>query len=213
MYITIIKLRFSKLDHINLECLIEKWSTENPESKFHFQPYQLENGKETEARIDEMVDGSGHNLLTDNIHVIPEAKNVTKKFLFVHQNSWQKWLLMRYRNELCLLDATYHTTKYSLPLFFIVVKANVKYQVVGCFVTQDEKTDSILEALEIIKGWNPTWNPKFFMTDYCEEEISALERTFKGEITVNRVWLNFGSGGIFERESDFEMICSNVTLM
>ncbi|CAH3020845.1 unnamed protein product, partial [Porites evermanni] len=45
----------------------------------------------------------------------------TEKFLFVHQEVWQQRLLRRYGSELVLLDATYKTTKYALPLFFLCV--------------------------------------------------------------------------------------------
>jgi len=29
------------------------------------------------------------------------------------------------------------------------------------FVVQDENAQQILEALAILKGWNPNWNPPF----------------------------------------------------
>lgn len=51
------------------------------------------------------------------------------KLLFIHQTSNQKRLLSRYGSELTCLDATYKTTHYALPLFFLVVKTNVDYQV------------------------------------------------------------------------------------
>ena len=41
--------------------------------------------------------------------------------------------MTRYGNEMTLLDATYKTTRYNLPLFFLVVKTNVNYAVVGGF--------------------------------------------------------------------------------
>ena len=78
----------------------------------------------------------------------------------------------------CLLDATYRTTKYALPLFFIAVRANVGYFVVASFVLEHETTSAISEALDVIKKWNPNWNPKFFMTDFSEAEIRAIETTF-----------------------------------
>ena len=34
------------------------------------------------------------------------------------------------------------------------------------------------EALEVLSRWNPDWNPQFFMTDFSEAEISALELCF-----------------------------------
>ena len=86
-----------------------------------------------------------------------------------------------YGKDICLLDATYKTTKYSLPLFFVAVKTNVNYQVVASFVIQDESTDSITEALSMIQAWNPEVNPKAFMVDYCAEEIEAIERVYPGK--------------------------------
>ena len=53
------------------------------------------------------------------------------------------------------------------------------------FVLQDESTDSIKEALQVIKDWNPDWQPSFFMTDFCEEEIQPVEETFPGTTTLS----------------------------
>ena len=89
-------------------------------------------------------------------------------------------MISRYGNEIMLVDATYKTMRYELPLFFLVVKTNVNYVVVGSFVTQNETTTSIKDALRMFRDWNPTWQPKFFMTDFCFEEINATESTFEG---------------------------------
>ena len=40
-----------------------------------------------------------------------------------------KRIYRKYAPYLILLDATYRTTKYALPLYFLVVKTNVIYQV------------------------------------------------------------------------------------
>ena len=56
------------------------------------------------------------------------------------------------------MDATYKTTKYELALFFIAVKTNVGYSVVGEFVVQSETTDQVAEALSILSSWNPEWH-------------------------------------------------------
>lgn len=74
--------------------------------------------------------------------------------VLVHQTSWQRRLLGKYGNDICLLYDC-KTTRYSLPLFFLAVKTNVDHQVVATFVMQDEGTETIKEALEIIKEWNP----------------------------------------------------------
>ena len=100
------------------------------------------------------------------------------RLLFVHQTKFQKRMLKRYGNSICLLDATYKTTKYSLQLFFVVVKTNVNYQVVASFVVQDETTMAITEALRIIKSWAPEWDPKCFMVDNCDEEIKSIGKIF-----------------------------------
>ena len=76
-------------------------------------------------------------------------------------------VVFRYGKELTLLDATYRTTRYALPLFFMVVKTNIDYQIVAVFVTENETEDSIQEALSIIKSWNKDVSPIYGMTDYC----------------------------------------------
>ena len=62
-------------------------------------------------------------------------------------------LLKKYGNEMCLLDATYKTTRYALPLF------NVDCQVVVAFLIEVETTENIIVALAMIKGWNPGFFP------------------------------------------------------
>ena len=51
------------------------------------------------------------------------------KLLFVYQSPNMQRLYRRYGSSLIMLDATYRTTKYALPLFFMVVKTNVNYLV------------------------------------------------------------------------------------
>ena len=76
------------------------------------------------------------------------------------------------------IDATPKTTKYELPLFFVCVRTNVGYSVVSEFILESESTENISEAMQILHSWNPEWNPKFWMCDYSEAEISALECCF-----------------------------------
>ena len=44
----------------------------------------------------------------------------SQTLLWVHQDDWQKDLLVKYGNTITLIDATYKTTKYDLALFFFV---------------------------------------------------------------------------------------------
>ena len=86
----------------------------------------------------------------------------------------------RYGNELSFLGATYKTTHYALPLFFLVVKTNVDYQIVAIFGCEGESTQNITEALNVIKTWSPNWSSIYFMTDYSDEEIGSTESTLPG---------------------------------
>ena len=56
----------------------------------------------------------------------------------MYHEPWQKRLLLRYGNELVLLDATYGTKRYALPLLLLVVKINIDYQIVGAFVSEND---------------------------------------------------------------------------
>ena len=140
------------LDQENLHLQIEKWRKKCNTSLHFFRPYSE-------------GDENGDN---------------KQSLLWIHQEKWQQQLLMRYGNIICLLDSTYKTTQYELPLFFLCVKTNVGYSMVGEFVSQSESAESIQEALVILQEWNPTWKPQYFMVDYCEAEITALENTFAG---------------------------------
>ena len=106
------------------------------------------------------------------------------KFLFIHQDEWQRKLLLRYGGELVLMDTTYKTTKYAIPLFFVCVNGNTVYIVVAEFMCQNEDSLNIEEALGILKMWNPCWNPKYFMIDYSQAEIDAIEKSFP-EVSVH----------------------------
>lgn len=112
---------------------------------------------------------------------LKKVKTQGEGILVVHQSQDQRSLLLRYGNELCLLDATYKTSKYVLPVFFVAVKANTCYQVVASFIVSEETSESIAEAMTIIKSWNPSWKPGNWMTDCCQAEISALEKVFPGK--------------------------------
>ena len=64
--------------------------------------------------------------------------------------------------------------KYELPLFLVTVKTNVGYTPIADFVVHSETSNQIEEALKIIA----TWNPPYFMTDFSDAEISAIEAVF-----------------------------------
>ncbi|XP_065653455.1 uncharacterized protein LOC136080567 [Hydra vulgaris] len=150
-----LNLRRSMIDQECLRDKINEWKLYFPDAKIMFRP-------------------KGECNSESNVLYLKDS------FLFVYQDAWQQRLLSRYGNELAFLDATYRTTRYALPLFFIVVKTNVDYQIVAIFVCENETTDAITEALMCIKEWNPSFQPTYFFTDYSNEEINSLESVFPG---------------------------------
>lgn len=179
MYRASVKHMLSKIDQENLEKKIKKWHQEHPEDSFFFRPCALSPSPSL-AEEDNKTSENGITVQAD----------VTQDLLFAHQTTWQKRLMSRYGNEITLLDATYKTIRYELPLFFLIIRTNANYLVVGSFIIQKETTVSIEEALGIFREWNPTWKPQFFMTDFCHEEINAIENTFTGKSLIYSLLYN-----------------------
>ena len=150
---------FSKLDQDNLSLKIEQWKGENPSTMFHYRPY-----KEIKQE--------------DNDSTFGTADEHFHKLFYVHQEQWQQQLLRRYGNTVILIDATYKTTKYELPMFFVTVKTNVGYTPIVDFVVQSETSNHIEEKLNVIASCNLEWNPPYFMIDSSDAEISAIEFVF-----------------------------------
>ncbi|XP_063418461.1 uncharacterized protein LOC134701264 [Mytilus trossulus] len=105
----------AKYDQENLMAHVDEWQKDRPEDKFLFSG--------SDVNTEDTGDSTG--------------------FFFLYQSTWQQRLLNLYGNEICLLDATYRTTKYSIPLFFLCVKTNVDYSVVAVFACQYENSSTI----------------------------------------------------------------------
>ena len=155
-------LQLSVVDQENAELFIWKQREQTPESNSHFRPYKLK-----------------HSSPKSKLSAL-ENTDFESTLLWVHQEAWQQQLMVKYGNTMSLMDATYKTTRYDLPLFFISVRTNSGYCVVAEFIVQSESATCIEEALSILMSWNPGWKPQFFMTDYSEAEIAALETCFPG---------------------------------
>lgn len=139
----------SSNDQVNLDHYLKHYQLENPSASISYTT-------------------------TENL----DQEEECKKFMFVHQEEWQKDLLQRYGNHMAFLDATYKTSRFALPLFLLCVRTNCGYVPVAEFITEDETTDSITDALAVLKVWNPTWEPCHFMTDYSEAELKAIKEIF-----------------------------------
>lgn len=172
----------SKIDQVNLRIKIGEWQKNDDNVYFreYVEPSNTVAGEDVHNSDTDGDDNSDNDDDNDDVYLNTGSLSAKTGLLFCHQTLWQKKLLMKYGNEICLLDATYKTCKYAMPLFFVCVKTNVDYVVVASFVTQAEDTASISEALAIIRNWNPDWHPTNWMVDFSEMEINALNATFQG---------------------------------
>jgi len=110
----------------------------------------------------------------------PADSDAGQHLLITHQSQWQRRLMLRYGQDLVFLDATYKTTRYALPLFFLCVHTNSGYMVVAIIVMEREDTASLIEAIRLLQQNVPEWNPAAFMTDASEIEITAIRTIFPG---------------------------------
>ena len=120
IYKTLVKKRFSVRDQENLEKKVKEWKRKCPDETFFFRAYVSEESDSlTEERADDKEDEDDdmEDNNDDNDEVtLPTSKN---GLLFVHQTDNQRRLLLRYGDELSMLNTPYKTTKYSLALFLI----------------------------------------------------------------------------------------------
>ena len=164
------QIELSALDQENLTLKIQQWKAEKSDSLFYFRPYRV---RDVENSCTRHKDATNDNATTE-----ATANDFVETLLYVHQEQWQRDLLKRYGNNVTLLDATYKTTKYDLALFFLCVKTNVGYSVVGEFIIQSENVEQISEAIGILKNWNQEWKPMYFIVDYSEAEMQVIEESF-----------------------------------
>lgn len=109
-----------------------------------------------------------------------DSANDSQSLLLVFQLAWQRRLLLRYGQEMVFLDATYRTTRYAVPLFFLCVHTNSGYCVVATLIMEREDTVSVTEALGALQNMNPNWSPSAFMVDSSEIEMNAIASVFPG---------------------------------
>ena len=114
----------------------------------------------------------------------PSKTDADEHLLLVHQAQWQRRLMLRYGQELAFLDATYKTTQYALPLFFLCVHTNSGYVVVAVIVIEREDSASLSEALCMLRQSVSAWAPSAFMLDSSEVEIAAVKAAFPGWLVI-----------------------------
>jgi len=101
--------------------------------------------------------------------------------MFVYQSTQMQHLYRRYGHLLVVLDAVYRVGRYPLPVFFMLVRTNANYQIVAVIVVQQETQRSLVNALQVIRRWNPDVAPRYVLIDLSEEELAAIQETFPGQ--------------------------------
>ena len=160
------RLQKGLLDQENLSTKLDQWKMERPSDDFFFRA----SSSVQQPTIEDAEDCG--SVITD----------ADQTLLFIYQTSWQKKLLLRYGQDTVFLDATYRTTKYALPLFFLCVHTNSGYIVVATLIMETEDSTSLSEALSHLKKMNPLWNPVNFMIDASDLEEKAITEVFPGNI-------------------------------
>lgn len=177
------KIIFDKEDQLNMYILVLKWRQKHPEDFFFWRALTVKQD-EVEARL-QVAHLSNAEKEFFNTQMSTEFKEemTDNSVMFIHQSKQQMLLLQRY-GDYCMMDATYKTTKYEIPLFLLGVKTNVGYSIVATFIVASEETSNIAEALSMIKtnmlrrGY--TWQPTKFMTDKSVAENNAIRKVFPG---------------------------------
>lgn len=153
------------LDQEVLGNLIDRWRSERPDDSWFYRP-------PADVQLSQCQCGMGECNCVNGI--------ASQNFILVYQAAWQKHLLAKYGQELVFMDATYRTTKYAIPVFFVCVHTNCGYFVAGIFVLEHEDSKSLAEALTVFSNMNNNWTPKAFMIDSSDLEMKAISSAFKG---------------------------------
>ena len=124
-------LELSKLDQENVRQMIEQHKKDDHTSSFFFRPL-IKQEVDCKQRSEEMnttsnTDKQCHDCYKgntggdDEINIAGSSSQCQQTLLLVHQEQWQRELLGKYGNEICLIDATYKTTRYAIALFFFYI--------------------------------------------------------------------------------------------
>ena len=175
IYKVMMRLHHSKIDEVKVLKMIDLWKQDVLADFIYFWP------KMSSSDIEYANTEDGNDIL---YHVPRGNEDVKNNLLFIHMTVAQKLLLQCY-NNLVLMDATYHTYRLMLPLFFLAMRTNVNYSPIASFIVQNEDAKSISKALSRIKQYIilDRIDIKNFMIDcsqnYVSQHYELMISTFK----------------------------------
>ena len=199
-----LETKYSKFDQENLKEALEKGLLSD--GRYSFTP------KGSIPEVEDLLDRLEADEVWDDIEDMNiQFSSGDTKLCFVYQSNEMSRLYRKYAVNLIMLDATHKICKYTIPLFLLVVQTNVNFQVVAIIVVEDESSELLTQALNIVKSWNPDINPKYAMVDFDAAEILSLEKLFEGirvflcdfhrEQSWTR-WVNKKENGVFHVADD-----------
>ncbi|KNE97864.1 hypothetical protein PSTG_08887 [Puccinia striiformis f. sp. tritici PST-78] len=107
-----------------------------------------------------------------------DSSGSVQNLFFAHPGSIH---LARINHHVALLDATYKTNRYKLPLLHVIGQAasNRSFSIAFCFLTYEDN-ENYLWAVENLKKhiWRPQRIPKVFITDRDTALQNALDEIF-----------------------------------
>src|SRR6185369_16891224 len=88
---------------------------------------------------------------------------------------------LRCHGWLTLMDSTHKTNKHDWRLFTLYVRNGYGCWNVGAhFFVSDENSETIAEALRIIRKKCPRWIPRYFLLDQSSTEANSIKQVFPG---------------------------------
>ena len=101
IYRSMLQNRFCKCDQTNAFAKVKEWQSPQPKDMFYFRSYA---GRYQENDLNAPEDFSVNNDKDDKEEVKVTNMTFEESLFFVHQTDRQRRLLMRYGNNICLLD-------------------------------------------------------------------------------------------------------------
>ncbi|RHZ82220.1 hypothetical protein Glove_110g102 [Diversispora epigaea] len=106
------------------------------------------------------------------------SNKFTHGFVFIHQKQIEN--LEKY-GWLTLIDSTHKTNQYDYRLFTLYIRNRYSCWDVGAhFFVSNEDSDTIAEALKIIRQFAPHWKPRYFLQDQSNVEANSIKLAFPG---------------------------------
>ncbi|XP_022098372.1 uncharacterized protein LOC110983427 [Acanthaster planci] len=181
--------------------LVSGWQADHPDDSWYYQPFASSGPiRRAKNKQDRLL--AGH------------YPDLSQTFLFCCQRAAQRRLLAAY-GTVCLLDSPRGKT--LMPTYFLQVRTHAGYQLVGTVLMQYWSSQALVDALQVVRDWNPDWQPQAMLVDLIEEEVEALQKLFPecnfyiSSVHRELAWLDYLNAGEGEdRSSDSALLDSLV---